>query len=90
MKLRSRGITTSIQLCDRLLEETGVAMLPGTDFGRPANELTARIAFVDFDGAHALVGAEGIPLDQELSDDFLALHCNKVLTALDRLCSWLE
>ncbi|MES9872894.1 MAG: aminotransferase class I/II-fold pyridoxal phosphate-dependent enzyme [Candidatus Sedimenticola sp. PURPLELP] len=90
MKLHARGITTSTQLCERLLDETGVAMLPGTDFGRPANELIARAAYVDFDGAHALVGAEGIPLDQELPDDFLELHCNKVLTALDRLCSWLD
>ncbi|MES9868096.1 MAG: aminotransferase class I/II-fold pyridoxal phosphate-dependent enzyme [Sedimenticola sp.] len=89
IKLRGNGIVTSNQLCERLLEETGVAMLPGTDFGRPAHELTARLAFVDFDGAHALIGAEHVPLDSELPPDFLELHCNKVLTALERICGWL-
>ncbi len=62
-KLEQRGITTNTELCNRLLEETGVAVLPGSQFGRPAEELTARIAFVDFDGARALVSAEAVPLE---------------------------
>ncbi len=45
--LLSRGIYTSAQLCDRLLEETGVALLPGTAFGRPADALQARLAYVE-------------------------------------------
>ncbi|CAM2068197.1 Aminotransferase [Sulfidibacter corallicola] len=52
--LARRGITTSVQFCEALLQETGVAILPGSAFGRPPNELTARIAYVDFDGAEAL------------------------------------
>ncbi|RMF75912.1 MAG: aminotransferase class I/II-fold pyridoxal phosphate-dependent enzyme, partial [Acidobacteria bacterium] len=43
--LAEAGITTSDALCRRLLEETGVGILPGTDFGRPPEELTARIAY---------------------------------------------
>ena len=35
-----------------LLEETGVALLPGSDFGRPANELSARLAGVDCKHTH--------------------------------------
>jgi len=34
-ELGARDITTSAQLCERLLNETGVALLPGSDFGRP-------------------------------------------------------
>jgi len=33
-KLAARKITTSIELCERMLEETGVAALPGSAFGR--------------------------------------------------------
>ena len=53
-KLHSRGIRTGAEFCERLLAETGVAVLPGSSFGRPESELTARLAFVDFDGARAL------------------------------------
>ena len=34
--LRRRGITTSGELCERLLEETGIAILSGSDFGMGA------------------------------------------------------
>ena len=88
-QLLQRGITTSVQLSEKLLEETGVAVLPGSEFGRPPEELTIRMAFVDFDGARALVGAEAIPLDRDLPDGFLDLHCQRVMTAVQRICSWL-
>ena len=52
--LSDRGIHTSMQLCRQLLEDTGVALLPGTAFGRPEQELTCRLSFVDFDGARLL------------------------------------
>jgi aspartate aminotransferase len=52
--LASRGITTSKKLAERLLEEAGVALLPGSDFGRSDYELTLRLAYVDFDGTKAL------------------------------------
>ena len=89
-RLLQRGISTSIQLSERLLEETGVAVLPGSEFGRPPEELTIRLAFVDFDGARALVSAESIPLDSELPDGFLNTHCKRVTTAIDRLCQWIQ
>ncbi len=89
-QLEARGIMNSEQLCQRLLDETGVAMLPGSCFGRPEQELTVRLAFVDFDGARSLAAAEQIPADQELNDDFLRQYCEKVLTAIDRVCAWLQ
>ncbi|MEC9071332.1 MAG: pyridoxal phosphate-dependent aminotransferase, partial [Myxococcota bacterium] len=52
--LAARGIHTGETLVERALEETGVAFLPGSCFGRPEGELTARLAFVDFDGGRAL------------------------------------
>jgi len=87
--LLQRGITTNVEFCERLLDETGVAILPGSEFGRPASELTARMAFVDFDGARALVNAEQTPLDRDLPGDFAETHCPRVITAIDRLCDWL-
>lgn len=53
-KLNKRGITTSSKLCRTILEETGVALLPGVDFGQAPEELSARLSYVDFDGKKAL------------------------------------
>lgn len=89
-KLLSRNITTSAELCSRLLDETGVAMLPGSDFGCEPAQLTARIAYVDFDGARALTAARGIPMRQELDLEFLKYYCPAPLEAIRRLCDWLD
>jgi len=86
--LRARGIETSRALCDRLLEETGVAILPGSDFGRDSTELTARLAYVDFDGARALAAIEVLPRDRAIGEDFLRTYCDRTLQAMDRLCDW--
>lgn len=89
-RLSGRGIHNGEELCDRLLEETGVAILPGNCFGRPQGELTARLAFVDFDGAKVLAAAEQIPADQALDDEFLKQYCGKVITAIQLVCDWLQ
>ena len=89
-RLAARGITSSPQLCTRMLEETGVAILPGTCFGRPEQELTARLAYVDFDGSRALAAAEQVPNDQPIGDEFLNRNCDKVLSALKLMCDWLK
>lgn len=88
--LANRGIETSGVLCERLLEETGVAILPGASFGRPAEELTARLAYVDFDGARALAALEVMPRDSSLDDDFLETYCDRVLRATERICEWAQ
>jgi aspartate aminotransferase len=46
-RLQALGITTSAAMCDRLLQETGVALLPGTAFGQPPDALQARLAYVE-------------------------------------------
>ena len=89
-KLAGRGIGTGDELCRRLLQETGVAMLPGNSFGRPQQELTLRLAFVDFDGAKVLAAAEQIAPDLPLDEGFLRQHCERVLVAIQRVCDWLE
>lgn len=89
-QLAARGITDSESLCQRLLEETGVALLPGSVFGRPPEELTARIAFVDFDGVRALAAAEQVATGVELDGEFLQMWCGRMRTAVDLFCRWLE
>ncbi len=87
--LAERGITGSPGLCDRLLADTGVATLPGLPFGRPREELTARLSFVDFDGAQALAEAAAFPADRELDDAFLDRCCGDVVRAMELIVGWL-
>ena len=88
-QLRAKGISTSQELSDRLLQDTGVATLPGYSFGRQASELTLRMAYVDFDGSAALKAAARSDPNQELDATFLRSYCPKVLEAMDRVTSWL-
>jgi aspartate aminotransferase len=87
--LTAAGITTAEQMCARLLEEANVALLPGSEFGRPERELTARLAYVDFDGARALADAESRP-GQVLDEEFLRAHCHHVMQAVEAVCAWVS
>jgi aspartate aminotransferase len=89
-RLRTRGIATGQELCERLLVETGVALLPGSDFGRPANELTCRLAYVDFNGEKCLAATEAVPIDRELGESFLAENCGDVVAAAELIVEWLQ
>jgi aspartate/methionine/tyrosine aminotransferase len=88
-KFDAMGIHTSKQLCSRILEDTGVAMLPGSDFGRDALEFYARIADVDFNGREGMDAADMLFREDSNYDDFVEKHCPKEVTAVERLREWL-
>ncbi len=52
--LRARGIADSRTLCDVLLEEAGVVLLPAEDFGMPPDCFAVRLATVDYEGGAML------------------------------------
>lgn len=90
-KLKSLGITTSHEFCDRLLEETGIAVLPpGKDFRRVPEKLTAQLAYVNFDGNRSLEAAYQIPSELSLDDQFLYSYCKGPVVATGILCGWLK
>jgi len=87
-KLAERGVRDGKSLCERLLADAGVAALPGAAFGRSRTEVTARLSYVDFDGAEALAASENIALDRELPDDFVARHCENVVRGAEGIANW--
>jgi len=89
-KMEEKGITGSKDLCEKLLRETGVAILPGEVFQRPPEELTARLAFVNFDGAKALSASETVPLSEKLPDDFIEVNCPSVIQAMQKIADWVN
>lgn len=81
--LNKRGIFTSQQLCGRLLEETGVALLPLEAFGYAPEVLGARLSYVDFDGQAALDKIASTPkaTAKELAP--------KVISGIKKIGEWL-
>lgn len=88
--LAERGITDATTLCEHLLEEAGVACLPGADFGNPAGEFTLRLALVDFDGARALAEVSNTTEGYLADETFLARCCAPTMEGIAALCRWFE
>jgi aspartate aminotransferase len=86
--LKTRGVTTSKQMCELLLEETGAAILTGEAFCRPEDDLTARLAYVNFDGTAVLQASREVPLEQELDESFFRKHGQKTLKGIEVIAEW--
>jgi aspartate aminotransferase len=87
-KLAAKGIYTSVELCNTLLNDTGIAMLPGYEFGREPAEMTARIAFVDFNGEEALRASMGEYRDRELNGAFIRQYAPRLVEAMQLMTGW--
>jgi len=88
-RLAEKGILTSDELCEAILNETGVAMLPGIDFGHQPEELLARLAYVDFDGKAALDALDKDYVNDKLNEKFIQHHCPNIHEGIDRLINWI-
>lgn len=80
---------SSNEFCKLLLEKTGVASLPGSDFNRTQNEISCRLAYVNFDGAEALQVSKSVGKSKELTKDDLQYTCKDVWAGLNKLTEFL-
>ncbi len=80
-------LSTSSEMCDRILKDTGVALLPGSEFGFNSNKMLARLSFTDFDGKIFMDEIE----DEEIIDyEKIKKLAPKVVTGVDKLKKWSE
>jgi len=89
-KLNTVGVADSPSLCEKLLNETGVALLPGNAFGRPENELNARLAYVNFDGGNALSISKEVPSELEFSMKDLGDCADPVKHGINKIIEWIN
>jgi len=76
---------SSSKMCSQLLKDTGVAVLPGSDFGFPEARLLFRLSFVDFDGAKFLQYA----IDKQfLTEQDVQQYAPKVIQGIDKILDW--
>jgi len=74
-KFKNIGITTSDDLSEYLLNNYGVALLPGTDFYFQKHELFFRLAFVDFDGESVINSYANFDGTDE---EFVITNCSSI------------
>lgn len=86
--LNKRGIHTSKAFCNALLEQTGVALLPGEAFGHRKEIFTARLSYIDFNGQELLQLLENFP-ETKVDDSFVEQNCPRIILAIKKMEEWL-
>jgi aspartate aminotransferase len=76
---------TSSEMCKNIINETGVALLPGSVFGFSENKMLIRLSFTDFDGEKLLNNTSGC---KEINQDILSKFAPNILEGVSKLKYW--
>ena len=78
---------SSSEMCDKIFKETGVALLPASDFNFDKKKMIARLSFTDFDGKNFMKEyKKNNLLDKELIKNLAP----KVVEGVEKLKKWSE
>ena len=77
----------SQEMCSSLLTDTGVVLLPGSDFGFSKDKLITRLSFTDFDGKEFM---DNLPEKQNLNNSLVDKFAPKIVEGTKRLKAWVE
>ncbi|MDA9657836.1 aminotransferase class I/II-fold pyridoxal phosphate-dependent enzyme, partial [bacterium] len=83
----NKKFNSSSEMCDSILNDTGVALLPGNDFGFDQKKMLARLSFTDFDGQEFM---SKIQDNQKIDDDHIVNFAPKIIEGVDKLKKWSE
>ena len=83
----NKSFSTSSEMCDNLLKETGVALLPGSDFGFDKKKMLARLSFTDFNGQDFMKNIQG---EKKINNDLILKFAPKVVEGVHKLKKWSE
>ena len=83
----NKKFNSSAEMCDDILNKTGVALLPGSDFGFDQNRMLARLSFTDFDGKKFM---EEIEDNTKIDDTLINELAPKIVEGVDKLKKWSE
>ena len=77
--------SSSSAMCKDILNKTGVALLPGSDFGVESDKMLARLSFTDFDGSAFLKNTLG---SKKLDDADLKKYAPNIVDGVSTLKKW--
>ena len=76
---------SSSEMCKDILNKTGVALLPGSDFGLNSKKMIARLSYTDFDGSNFLKNTLG---SKKLDKADLKKYAPNIVEGVSRLREW--
>ena len=77
--------SSSSEMCKDILDKTGVALLPGSDFGMDSSSMLARLSFTDFDGANFLNNTLG---SKKLDNADLQKNAPNIVEGVFKIKEW--
>ena len=83
----NKKFNSSSEMCDNILKNTGVALLPGSDFGFDKSRMLARLSFTDFDGQKFM---DQIKVGETIDDKIVSEFAPKIIEGVDQLKKWSE
>ena len=83
----NKKFANSSILCDEILNNLNIALLPGSDFGFDDKKMITRLSFTDFDGNKFM---NNIDLNSDINDEHIKLYAPKVVEGVNKLKSWVE
>jgi len=84
-EFKNKRYKNSSKLCEAILNETGVAMLPGSDFGFKSKKMLTRLSYTDFDGTEFF---RNIKDYNSISDSMIEKYAPNVVEGVNRLSNW--
>ncbi len=82
-----KKFSTSEEMCSVILKETGVALLPGSDFGFLKEQLIARLSFTDFDGEKFM---NNLNKNKKIDINLISKFAPKIVEGTKKLKTWSE
>jgi len=76
---------SSSEMCKDILNKTGVALLPGSDFGLNSKKMIARLSYTDFDGSNFLKNTLS---SKKLDKADLKKYAPNIVEGVSRLREW--
>jgi len=83
----NKSFSTSSEMCDELLKKTGVALLPGSDFGFDKKKMIVRLSFTDFNGQEFMNKAQNGHI---INNDLILKFAPKICEGVNKLKKWSE
>jgi len=83
----NKRFNTSSEMCDNILKEKNVALLPGSDFGFDKTKMLARLSFTDFNGQEFM---NNIKNGKKINNDLILKFAPKIIEGVNRLKKWSE
>ena len=84
-EFKNKKFKSSSKLCEAILNETGVAMLPGSDFGFKPSKMITRLSYTDFDGVEFY---KNVSSDNSISDKLVKRYAPNVVEGVSKLSNW--